>query len=115
MNINELKQVQDDLNRGVMVCSATIRRVVAHAMTQSEAQVEDSAPDTLDDAWITLKQRGLRPIRNRDDYEVMHALGDELADEVGDDTGHALYPFLDIVMTLMYEWERNNIVLEPAP
>lgn len=116
MNINELKQVQDDLNRGVMVCSATIRRVVAHAMTQAETPVEDEAPENvLGAAWTALKQRGLRPIRNRDDYEVMHALGNDLADEIGDDNKHPLISLFDIVMTLMSEWERNNVVLEPAP
>lgn len=122
MNKTELQRVQDDLNQGVMVCSATIRRVVAHALAQ-DAQQTAASPvkraretPTLVGAWESLARlTNLRAVSNQEDCDILIQLGDQLADEVGDDESHPLFQLFSVVMVLIDEWERDNVNLDVTP
>ena len=58
----------------------------------------------------------LRPIQNETDFKRIHALADELADEVGDDNNHPLFSLFEITMSLIERWEDENVSIpELAP
>ena len=68
-------------------------------------------------AWKSLQMVALlRPIQNETDFKRIHALADELADEVGDDNNHPLFSLFEITMSLIERWEDENVSIpELAP
>lgn len=61
-------------------------------------------------AWAALQDHALlRPIRNDTDFERVHALADELADEVGDDLTHPLFDLFELAMLLIEKWEDEHV------
>lgn len=70
----------------------------------------------LADAWATLQsQTLLRPIRNKADFQRIHALANELADEVGDDESHPLFSLFEIVLDLIEHWESGHVHIPDSP
>ena len=66
----------------------------------------------LAQAWTTLQRHAvIRPIRNEADFERVHALADELSDEVGDDETHPLFSLFEIVMDLIERWEVEHVAI----
>ena len=67
-------------------------------------------------AWEGLRKSvpHFRPIRNGRDYERMHALMEYLLQEVGDDEDHKLADLLDVVSTLIGEYEEHHFPLQEA-
>ena len=69
----------------------------------------------LTQAWKTLQGFALlSPIRNDADFERIHVLADNLADEVGDDEDHPLFSLFEIVMDLMDHWEDEHVSIPDA-
>ncbi len=56
----------------------------------------------------------LRPVRNADDFQRVHALADSLADDVGADKSHPLSSLFELTMDLIKQWEDKNVVM-PDP
>lgn len=70
----------------------------------------------LTKAWEALQGYALlSPIRNEADFQRIHVLADDLADEVGDDEDHPLFSLFEIVMDLMDHWEDVNLTIPDAP
>jgi HTH-type transcriptional regulator/antitoxin HigA len=66
-------------------------------------------------AWAALQAHALlRPIRNDADFERVHALADDLSDEVGDDESHPLFSLFEIAMELIEKWEDQHVVIPDA-
>lgn len=66
-------------------------------------------------AWVALQDHALlRPIRNDADLQRVHALADDLSDEVGDDESHPLYSLLEITFELIQRWEDEHVVIPDA-
>ena len=67
-------------------------------------------------AWEGLRKSvpHFGPIRNGRHYESMRALMDYLLEEVGEDEDHKLADLLDVVSTLIEEYEDQNSPLEDA-
>ena len=62
----------------------------------------------LEKAWTALQNLVLlRPIRSLADFERVHAL----ADEVRDDVSHSLFSMFDLAMELMQRWEDEHVAL----
>ena len=71
---------------------------------------------SLTEAWETVQYHvPLRPIRTDADLASVRALGDMLADVVGDNEAHPLYSLFDIAMDLIERWEEEHVALQPAP
>lgn len=69
----------------------------------------------LKTAWAALQDQALlRPIRNDTDFERVHALVDELADEVGDDVNHPLFDLFELAMMLVEKWEDEHVEIPDA-
>lgn len=69
----------------------------------------------LTQAWKTLQGFALlSPIRNDADFERIHVLANDLADEVGDDEDHPLFSLFEIVMDLMDHWEEEHVNIPDA-
>jgi HTH-type transcriptional regulator/antitoxin HigA len=69
----------------------------------------------LTQAWKALQGFALlSPIRNNADFQRIHALADDLADEVGDDVNHPLFSLFEIVMDLMDHWEDEHVSIPDA-
>jgi len=69
-----------------------------------------SVTPELTQAWAALQDHALlRPIRNDADFERVHALADELADEVGDDESHPLFDLFELAMFLIEKWEDEHV------
>lgn len=67
-------------------------------------------------AWATLQSyASIRPIRNEADFERLHALANELSDEVGDDENHPLFSLFEIVMDLIERWEVDHVAVPDSP
>lgn len=65
---------------------------------------------SLAKAWAAVQVHALLgPIRNDADYQRVHALADDLADEVGDDEDHSLFSLFEIVQDLMQRWEDEHV------
>lgn len=61
-------------------------------------------------AWAALQDQALlRPIRNETDFERVHALANELADEVGHDESHPLFDLFGLAMLLIEKWEDEHV------
>jgi HTH-type transcriptional regulator/antitoxin HigA len=61
-------------------------------------------------AWATLQDYALlRPIRNDADFELVQAVADNLADEVGDDESHSLFALFELAMFLIEKWEDEHV------
>ena len=66
-------------------------------------------------AWTALQIHDmLRPIRNEADFERVHALADDLSDEVGDDSSHPLFSLLELTMALIEQWENVHVRIPDA-
>jgi HTH-type transcriptional regulator/antitoxin HigA len=67
-------------------------------------------------AWEGLRKSvpQFRPIRNERDYERMQSLMEHLLEEVGEDEDHKLSDLLDVVSTLVREYESHHFPLENA-
>lgn len=66
-------------------------------------------------AWTALQAHALlRPIRNEADFERVHALANQLSDEVGDDESHPLFSLFEIAMELMEKWEDQHVAIPDA-
>lgn len=66
-------------------------------------------------AWQALQVHALlRPIRNSDDFERVHALANDLSDEVGDDENHPLFSLFELTMDLIQRWEDEHVVIPDA-
>lgn len=64
----------------------------------------------LTKAWSALQVHALlRPIRNDADFQRVHALADDLSDEVGDDESHPLFSLFEITMDLIQRWEDKHV------
>lgn len=69
-----------------------------------------SVTPELTKAWATLQAHALlRPIRNDADFERVHALADDLSDEVGDDESHPLFSLFELAMELIEKWEGEHV------
>jgi HTH-type transcriptional regulator / antitoxin HigA len=76
---------------------------------------QSSVTPELTQAWATLQSYALvRPIRNEADFERLHALADNLSDEVGDDENHPLFSLFEIAMELIERWEEEHVVIPDA-
>lgn len=76
---------------------------------------QSSVMPELAQAWTTLQGYALlRPIRNDTDFEHLHALADDLSDEVGDDEEHPLFSLFEIAMELIEGWEKNRMLIPDA-
>jgi HTH-type transcriptional regulator/antitoxin HigA len=74
-----------------------------------ETQSSSVTPE-LTKAWAALQAHALlRPIRNDADFERVHALADDLSDEVGDDESHPLFSLFEIAMELIEKWEDEHV------
>ena len=70
----------------------------------------------LTQTWSSFQNyAGLRTIRNEDDFARIHGLADALADTVGDDQDHPLYSLFELTMTLIEQWENDNVVIPQSP
>ena len=67
-------------------------------------------------AWEGLRKSvpQFRPIRNERDYERMRSLMEYLLQEVGEDEDHRLADLLDVVSTLVSDYEDHKFPLEGA-
>ena len=66
----------------------------------------------LEKAWAELQAHTLlRPIRNDADFERVHALANNLSDEIGDDESHPLFSLLEIAIELIEKWEGEHVVI----
>ena len=64
----------------------------------------------LTQAWAALQDHALlRPIRNDADFERVHALADDLSDEVGDDESHPLFSLFELAMELIEKFEDEHV------
>ena len=71
-----------------------------------------SVTPELAKAWVALQAHALlRPIRNNADFERVHALANDLSDEVGDDESHPLFSLFEIAMELIEKWEDEHVVI----
>lgn len=62
-------------------------------------------------AWTALQNFALlRPIRNHADFQLVNALADKLADEVGDDESHSLFSLFELTMELIQRWEEEHVI-----
>lgn len=69
----------------------------------------------LGKAWAALQVHALlRPIRNDADFQRVHALADDLSDEIGDDESHPLFSLFEITMELIQRWEDEHVVIPDA-
>jgi HTH-type transcriptional regulator/antitoxin HigA len=69
----------------------------------------------LKSAWAALQDHALlRPIRNDAEFERVHALADDLSDEVGDDESHPLFSLFELTMDLIQRWEDGHVVIPDA-
>lgn len=69
----------------------------------------------LEKAWAALQVHALlRPIRNDADFQRVHALADDLSDEVGDDESHPLFSLFEITMELLQRWEDQHVKIPDA-
>lgn len=74
-----------------------------------------SVTPELTKAWAALQAHALlRPIRNDADFERVHALADDLSDEVGDDESHPLFSLFEIAMELIEKWEDEHVEIPDA-
>lgn len=65
---------------------------------------------SLSQAWAAVQFHApLRLIRNDSDYQLVHAMTDNLADEVGDDETHPLFSLFEVAMDLMLRWEQEHV------
>lgn len=63
-------------------------------------------------AWAALQAHALLgPIRNDADFERVHALANDLSDEVGDDDSHPLFSLFELAMELIEKWEDEHVVI----
>lgn len=70
---------------------------------------------SLSEAWTTVRfHTPLRLIQNDADYQRVHALADNLADEVGDDETHPLFSLFEVAMDLMQRWEQEHLKIPKA-
>jgi HTH-type transcriptional regulator/antitoxin HigA len=70
----------------------------------------------LTQAWTAFQTHApLRPIRSEADFKRIQELADKLADAVGDDESHPLSSLFDLTMTLIGQWERENLAIPTAP
>jgi HTH-type transcriptional regulator/antitoxin HigA len=75
----------------------------------------DDLPE-LADAWLLLQRYApLRPLDNEQEFERTCALGDKLAEVVGDDHAHPLYSLFQLVTHLIEQWEDKHVRLPDAP
>lgn len=76
----------------------------------------NSRTGTLLPAWEGLRKAvpHFGPIRNERDYERMNSLMEQLLEEVGEDENHKLADLLDVVSTLVEEYEDRKFPLEDA-
>lgn len=78
-------------------------------LTQANALPE------LTQAWVTLQSVALlRPIRDDADFQHIHALANQLADEVGDNEDHPLFSLFEIVLDLIERWEDEHVHIPNA-
>ncbi|NTB05823.1 transcriptional regulator [Agrobacterium tumefaciens] len=63
-------------------------------------------------AWAALQAHALLgPIRTDADFERVHALANDLSDEVGDDESHPLFSLFELAMELIEKWEDEHVVI----
>ncbi len=73
--------------------------------------------ETLVPAWHSLQTAshvGIYPIRNEAHYEQMQALMNDLLALVGDDEGHELANFLDLIGQLIEDYEKERYAIANA-
>ena len=71
-----------------------------------------SAMPELAKAWAAFQAHALLgPIRNDADFERVHALANDLSDEVGDDESHPLFSLFELAMELIEKWEDEHVVI----
>ncbi|WP_212285776.1 helix-turn-helix domain-containing protein [Agrobacterium tumefaciens] len=71
-----------------------------------------SAMPELAKAWAALQAHALLgPIRTDADFERVHALANDLSDEVGDDESHPLFSLFELAMELIEKWEDEHVVI----
>lgn len=81
---------------------------------KSKIQSSSVTPE-LAKAWAALQAHALlRPVRNDADFERVHALADDLSDEVGDDESHPLFSLFEIAMELIEKWEDEHVEIPNA-
>lgn len=69
----------------------------------------------LTKAWAAVQNYiPLRPIRDEEEFERIHALADWLADEIGDNEEHKLYSLFELAMQLIEDWESQNVDIPEA-
>jgi len=74
-------------------------------------QSRNAMPE-LAKAWAALQAHALLgPIRNDADFERVHALANDLSDEVGDDDSHPLFSLFELAMELIEKWEDEHVVI----
>lgn len=70
---------------------------------------------SLSEAWAAVQFHApLRLIRNDSDYQLVRAMADNLADEVGDDETHTLFSLFEVAMDLMQRWEQDHVKIPKA-
>ena len=67
------------------------------------------------DAWKTLQDRiGLGQIRSERQYKNMVAVADKLVDEIAGNERHPLSSLLEIIATLIEQYETESTPIEDA-
>lgn len=64
-------------------------------------------------AWKIVSPR--LEIKNAHDYSQAVAILDELVDEVGDNTRHPLFGFLEVLGTVIESYEEDHVPIKDAP
>ena len=108
------------------VALSGIRQLVAETLVDMHANCEVSPEPSaekhpssglpeLSRAWATLQSYApIHRIRNQADFERIHALANELSDEVGDDENHPLFSLFEVVMDLIERWEDDQVTMPEA-
>jgi HTH-type transcriptional regulator / antitoxin HigA len=77
-----------------------------------------SAKPTFKDvtaAWTVLhKSAGIGVIRSEQQYRRMSKLADQIVDEIGSNENHPLAPLLDLLASLIEQYESENVALPGA-
>jgi HTH-type transcriptional regulator/antitoxin HigA len=66
-------------------------------------------------AWTVLhKSAGIGVIRSETQYRRMSKLADQIVDEIGSDERHALAPLLELLASLIEQYECENVAFPGA-
>ena len=84
-------------------------------LSYTKTRQTSAALNQMTKAWALLNREAkIDVIRNDRQYRQMSALVDKIIDEIGSDEKHALAGLLNVLGTLIEQYEEANLVLEDA-